>query len=40
MEAAQAKRLADKEGFRARQRAQYDAAGGASMELQLEQQAK
>lgn len=39
MEAAAAKRLADQEAWRAKQRAKYEAAGGLSMERRLEQQA-
>jgi hypothetical protein len=39
MEAAEQKRVADKEAFRAKQQAKYEAAGGVSMERHLEQQA-
>jgi hypothetical protein len=40
MDAAEAARWSDKEAFRAKQRAKYEAAGGLSMERRLEQDAK
>jgi hypothetical protein len=40
MDAAEAKRESDKEAFRAKQRAKYEAAGGLSMERRLEREAK
>jgi len=40
MDAAEAKRLADQEAWRTKQRAKYEAAGGVSMERRLEEQAR
>lgn len=40
MDAAEAKRAADKEAVRTRQQARYEAAGGVSLERGLEQKAQ
>lgn len=40
MDAAEAKRVADKEAWRQKQQAKYMGAGGVDMEKKLEQEAK